>query len=88
MNQKSLMDSQLNSVLAIAQFDQGSRYQDFDPSVDEVAAYGIGVLIAGKVLAKIGFFAAELIFVKKFGLILVFIVGAVGARLWKWKKTS
>ena len=84
MNQKSLTDSQLNSVLALAQFDPGSRHQDFDPSVDEVAAYGIGALIAGKVLAKIGFFAAAFFFVKKFGLILVFIVGA---RLWKWKKT-
>ena len=54
MDQKALVDSQLASVLAIAEFDQGSRYEDFDPDLDEVAAYGLGALNAGKVLAKAG----------------------------------
>lgn len=47
MDQKALIDSQLASVRAIAEFDQGSRYEDFDPDLDEVVAYGLGALNAG-----------------------------------------
>lgn len=32
------------------------RYADFNPDIDEVAAYGVGALIAGKVAAKAGLF--------------------------------
>jgi uncharacterized membrane-anchored protein len=42
--------------LSSVDFKDGSKYADFDPKVDKVAAYGIGGLIAGKVLAKVGFF--------------------------------
>jgi uncharacterized membrane-anchored protein len=38
-------------------FAKGQQYADFDPKIDEVAAYGIGGLVAGKVLAKVGAFA-------------------------------
>ena len=31
--------------------------QDFNPEMDEVAAYTIGGLVAGKLLAKVGLFA-------------------------------
>jgi uncharacterized membrane-anchored protein len=34
----------------------GHRYADFNPDVDEVAACGIGALVAGKVAAKAGLF--------------------------------
>ncbi|TYA89160.1 DUF2167 domain-containing protein, partial [Seonamhaeicola marinus] len=40
------------------------RYSDFNPDIDQVAAYGIGGLIAGKILAKAGFFAVILKFWK------------------------
>lgn len=53
-------------VLALANFTPGNTYADFNPSVDKVAAVGIGGLIAGKVLAKSGFLAVALIFLKKF----------------------
>lgn len=53
-------------VLAMVNFTEGNRYSDFDPGVDKVAAVGIGGLIAGKVLAKSGFLAVALIFLKKF----------------------
>jgi len=43
-------------------------YADFDPDIDEIAAYGIGGLIAGKVLAKVGLLAGLLKFVKVIGL--------------------
>lgn len=44
-------------VLEIATFKNGHAYRDFDPSVDEVAAYTVGGLVAGKVLAKAGILA-------------------------------
>ena len=53
-------DNILNSV----EFTAGNRYSDFNPDVDKVAAYGIGGLIAGKILAKAGFFAVILKFWK------------------------
>jgi uncharacterized membrane-anchored protein len=51
-------------LLSGVQFTKGQQYADFDASLDEVAAYGIGGLVAGKVLAKVGFFAIILKFWK------------------------
>lgn len=63
-------------LLAMTQFNDGSRYVDFDPSVDTVAAVGIGGLIAGKVAAKTGLLAVGLIFLKKaWFLLLIPLVG-------------
>ncbi len=76
IDQKEIIDQNLASVLALADFDQGSTYADFDPDMDTVAAYGLGALVAGKVLAKTGFIALALIFLKKFG---VFILVGIGA---------
>lgn len=86
MDQKQLIDAQVDKVLALADFDQGSRYEDFDPTMDKVAAYGIGALIAGKVLAKTGLLAAGLIFLKKFGVLVVAGAGAFIAKLFKRKR--
>ncbi len=47
----------INNVIASVSFAEGNRYQDYDSNLDEVAAVGIGGLVAGKVLAKVGFFA-------------------------------
>ena len=54
----------LDPILASTTFNSGHRYSDFNPDIDTVAAYGIGGLIAGKVLAKAGFFAVLLKFWK------------------------
>ena len=54
----------IKPVLASVDFTKGNRYSDFNPDIDEVAAYGVGGLIAGKVLAKVGFFALFLKFWK------------------------
>lgn len=51
-------------MLTSVNFTQGNQYGDFNPDIDEVAKYGIGGLIAGKVLAKVGFFALILKFWK------------------------
>ncbi len=53
-------------ILNMVSFNPGNRYSDFDPSVDTVAAVGIGGLIAGKALTKTGFLAVALVFLKKF----------------------
>jgi uncharacterized membrane-anchored protein len=66
---KNDVDEILNSV----HFTEGNKYADFNPEIDEVAAYGIGGLIAGKLLAKAGFFALILKFWK---IIAVAVVGA------------
>jgi len=85
MDQKQLIDSQLDTVLAMAEFQKDSRYEEFDPSIDKVAAYGLGALVAGKVVAKTGFLAAAFLFLKKFGIVLVAGIGAFIRKLFKSK---
>ena len=83
MNQLPEIESNLDSVLVLAEFNQGSRYSDFNPSLDKVAAYGLGGLVAGKVLAKTGILAALFIFLKKFGVFIVVAIGGLFAKLFK-----
>lgn len=75
IEQKSLIESKLDVVLGLAEFEQGARYADFDPEIDQVAAYGLGALVAGKVIAKTGFLGLLLVFLKKFG---IFIIAGIG----------
>lgn len=88
MEQIAVIDSNLDGVLALAEFNQGSRYEDFDPELDKVAAYGIGALVAGKLAAKAGLFAAALIMLKKFGIFIVIAFGALFKKLFKRKPTQ
>lgn len=71
MDQLAEINRNIDPVMAMANFNQGHRYLDFDPSVDKVAAYGIGALIAGKVLAKTGLFVGLLLALKKFWILLL-----------------
>ena len=61
-------------------FEQGHSYFDFDPNVDEVAAWTIGGLVAGKVLTKVGFFALLL----KFWKVIAVAVLSGGGALFRW----
>ncbi|SHK38985.1 DUF2167 domain-containing protein [Hymenobacter psychrotolerans] len=72
MPQLSEIRSTIPSVIRSVEFAKGQQYMDFDPKVDEVAAYGIGGLVAGKVLAKVGAFAL----VAKFWKIILAVVAA------------
>lgn len=65
-------------VMAMTSFEPGARYSDFNPSVDTVAAVGIGGLIAGKALTKSGFFLMLLPLLKKFGFLLIIPIFWVG----------
>lgn len=60
--------SSIPNILSSVQFNEGSKYSDFDSSTDNVAAWTIGGLVAGKVLAKVGFFAV----IAKFGKVIFF----------------
>jgi uncharacterized membrane-anchored protein len=62
-------------IIHIATFKKGSSYADFDPSVDKVAAYTIGGLVAGKLLAKAGLIALLL---KNIKLVLLGILALFG----------
>jgi uncharacterized membrane-anchored protein len=66
-------------------FNSGNKYSDFDSKTDNVAAWTIGGLIAGKVLAKVGFFAIILKFLKFILLGLAAIGGAI-VKFFKGKK--
>jgi uncharacterized membrane-anchored protein len=85
MDQLQTIEMRMSDVLSIAEFNQGSRYDDFNPDIDEVAAYGIGALIAGKVIAKTGLLVTALLFLKKFGLLFLAGGGALLGRLFKSK---
>ncbi|QJX45955.1 DUF2167 domain-containing protein [Hymenobacter taeanensis] len=61
-NQLAEVRSSIPGVMQGVSFSKGLRYTDFDPKLGEMAAYGTGGLIAGKVLAKVGFFALILKF--------------------------
>ena len=67
------------AVLAMTEFNPGYRYTDFDASVDRVAAYGIGALIAGEGAAETGAFAkltAALAALENFWVVAVIAIGA------------
>jgi uncharacterized membrane-anchored protein len=74
-----LIEGYIPRVMAMPAFNDGARYIDYVPSTDQVAAYGIGGLIAGKVLAKAGILAIVLAFLKKGWIVVVIAGGALWA---------
>lgn len=66
-------------MLDIVEFTEGYAYSDFDPEIDEVAAWTIGGLVAGKVLSKVGFLAL----LAKFWKVLLVGAGAAGSFIFK-----
>lgn len=77
---KENIDVFINST----EFKPGYTYAEFDPEFDDIAAYGIGGLIAGKVLAKAGIFVLLLKFWKVlaigFGAIIIGIKKFFGSK--------
>ena len=72
----------IEPVLASFSYSDGNKYADFNPELDEVAAWTIGGLVAGKVLAKAGILALLL---KNIKLILL-AIGGLGTGIWRWYK--
>ena len=71
MQRLDVINANLDAVLAMIEFSEGHRYADFDPQFDKVAAYGIGALVAGKVIAKAGVLMSMLLIFKKFWFVLL-----------------
>jgi uncharacterized membrane-anchored protein len=68
----------MNEVLAMAEFDEGHRYADFNPDTDRTAAYGLAALVGGGLAAKTGLLAKLGLFLAKFWkLLLIAGVGVV-----------
>lgn len=80
MPQLAEIKTHIPAILNSASFESGHAYADFNPDVDEVAAWTVGGLVAGKVLAKVGFFAI----LAKFGKFIVLGVIALGGAAYKW----
>lgn len=86
MEELPAVQQNIDPVLASFTYADGNKYSDFNPDMDEVAAWTIGGLVAGKVLAKAGIIAILLKYIKVIGIGLVAAAGAI----WKWfkKKTE
>ena len=80
MSQLDSVNKNKDNILKMVSFTKGSRYEDFDSNVDDVAAWTIGGLVAGKVLAKVGFLALIL---KNIKLVLLAIAG-IGGGAWRF----
>lgn len=85
MDQQSDIERNLDAVLAMADFQPGATYAEFNPEIDQVAAYGLGALVAGKVAAKTGFLAAALLLLKKFWFVILLAIGGLGKLLFRKK---
>ena len=72
----------------MAEFNDGMRYADFQPGVDEVAAFGIGALVAGKIAAKTGALAALILLLKKFGIFIIAGIAAASRFLFSRKRSE
>lgn len=89
MNRLADMEESMKQVMAFSDFDAGQRYADFDSNTDNLAAYGIGALVAGKVAAKVGLFKLILgavLAAKKLVVVAVVAVGGFIAKLLGRKK--
>lgn len=80
-SQLEAINASREAVLAMAEFNSGRRYEDFDSNIDKVAAYGVGALVAGKVAAKTGVLAGALLLLKKFGVFILIGLGAFGRKI-------
>jgi uncharacterized membrane-anchored protein len=84
------IEESMKQVMAFSDFNAGRRYADFDSKTDNLAAYGIGALVAGKIAAKVGFFKlilGALIAAKKLVIVAIAAVGGFIARLFGRKKS-
>ncbi|MFN8283817.1 MAG: DUF2167 domain-containing protein [Chitinophagales bacterium] len=78
INQLNMVKQNLPNIMQSVEFKSGEKYSDFNPSIDKVAAYGIGGLVAGKVLAKAGVF----VFLLKYLKIIIVAVVAFFGKIW------
>jgi uncharacterized membrane-anchored protein len=86
MDALATVKQNIDPVLGAFQYGEGHQYDDFNPELDKVAAWTVGGLVAGKVLAKAGIIALLLKNIKLIGLAIVGLVSA--AVRWFRRKTE
>jgi len=76
----------MSGLLTKVEFTAGNRYEDFDSSIDDLAVYGLGGLIAGKLALKAGLFKVllgALVAGKKLVIAVLAGIGALFAKAFK-----
>ena len=91
MAQLPQIQTNMEQVIAFTNFKEGHRYADFDPGVDQVAAYGLAALVGGKMATKAGLLTklgGLLVAFKK--VIFIALIAAAGlfAKLFKRRKAQ
>ncbi len=80
MSDLDVVKKDIDKVLAIPSFTSGNTYKDFDSKTDNIAAWTIGGLVAGKILLKVGFWGIiAKFFVAAWKFILIGLVAVWGA---------
>lgn len=72
------------TLLASLAYNPGKRYEDFDSTTDQVAAYGLAALVGGVAAKKLGLLALGAAFFAKFAKLIIVAVAAVGAGVMKF----
>jgi uncharacterized membrane-anchored protein len=80
VEQLNLIKENIPTITNAVAFKEGNRYADFDSGIDKVAAWTLGGLVAGKVLAKAGFFVVILKFIKP----ILIGIAAFGSMIWRF----
>jgi uncharacterized membrane-anchored protein len=75
-----MVKADVDKVINMADFTDGNKYKDYDSKVDEVAAWTVGGLVAGKILAKT--VAGKSIFAFLKYIIMAIVAAVAGA--WRW----
>jgi uncharacterized membrane-anchored protein len=71
------------TLLAALAYDAGKGYEDFNPSTDRIAVYGIAALVGGIAAKKLGLLALIGVFVLKFAKVIAVGVAAFMGGVWK-----
>jgi uncharacterized membrane-anchored protein len=82
INDSATVQSGMQQLLPMVEFDPGKRYADYNPGTDKLAAYGIAALVAGGIAAKAGLFAkiGVILLAAKKLVIVVFAAIAAGVK--------
>lgn len=84
MDDLSRVDAGMGEVLAMAEFEPGYRYEEFNAATDHAAEYGLAALVGGGLAAKSGLFAKiGILLAKGWKLVAIALFGlvAVGRKL-------
>lgn len=73
-----------NAIIGSVVYDNGYTYADFNPKTDHIAEWTIGGLVAGKVLAKAGFWAVLAKFSKVIIIAIIAFFAAIRKKIARW----